>query len=202
MFTGGAVSTQRNEGINKHCKAGLSKSGDLAKVINEVNARIDYQEDRSLFQSTLQETDYKRMATSAQESFKHAYAAMQLVCSDFGRGLFNKQAGMIVHYKVVGQLHGACPEDSPEEVWNWAATTTFDAVTTLDKCDAFRSSSVKEFIHKHVSDADYVCYALQRQEAALNKAAPQIVVLYDKDQTSSEHAQYLKFFCTCGFSTR
>jgi hypothetical protein len=203
VFTAGALATSRNEGINKHVKRGLSKASSLVKVIHNLILRVEYQRDKSLFQDTFADMPFKEMVTSTIRSFALAYGVVLLQCSDYAVGRFCQQASLGVSaYKgpVVVQGNGA--EDSLECELEGDANTTFDATETLDKGDSVRSSSVNQFIVENVLDGDYVCYAVQRQEGAFSHVPPHIVVLYDRDHTATSHIQYLKFFCTCGFSTR
>jgi len=201
VFTAGAVATQRNEGINKHVKQGLSKRSNLEKVINNINKRVEYQADKSAFQETFANMPFKEMSSATARNFRLAFAALQKNCSDYAQGKFCQQASLSSSYKIVAECVGKCPDDSPDQELARAATANFDATGTLDQCDSFRSSSIKEFVTAHVPDNDFVCYAVQRIDGAYSHTAPQVVVLYCKDQTVSSHKQYLKF-CTCGFSTR
>jgi hypothetical protein len=195
VFTAGAVATQRNEGINRHVKKGLSKGSSLEKVIREVNKRVKYQADKSAFQETFALLPFKEMSSLTEKRFPLAFAALVKNCSDYAKGRFCQQASLgISAYKILGTCEGI-PEDSPDQELAWGEIT-------LDQCDSFRSSSIKEFVTDNVPDGDFVCYAVQRIEGAYCHTVPQIVVLYCKDDTAGSCNQYRKFFCTCGFSTR
>ena len=195
------MSTQRNEGINSHAKRNCSKKTSLKKLFTELIYLTEYQHDKSQFKNIMQDLNIKESATTASDNFKEAHALMHKHCSDYAMSRFFQQASVgSSSYKVVGKLVATCPEDSPDEVWTWAPpTTSFSALETLDKCDAHRSSSVRELIQEKVADNDYLCFAVQHERS---HAAPQIVVLHGRAETAGNNPQYLKFFCTCGFSTR
>ena len=213
-FTAGTVATSRNEGINKHVKTNLNQRSSLKTVVVEVNQRSAYQDAVSGHEDFLTQMNTKEAATSAAQCFPSVFKTIEQHCTKYTLSDFTVQARIgVTDYKLVGRLENECPENSPEHMPTWGgadwATTdeTHNALLNTDfaVCDFFRSTTITEFVANHVPDGDYVCYAVAHQRADTTKA-PQIVVLYGKHETSNEHEhnaiQYLKFFCTCGFSTR
>jgi hypothetical protein len=202
VFTAGAVSTQRNEGINKHVKSTLRKNSNVETVIAELRERDTYQHERSEYASTIQGMPYKDNGVAAKKHFCHAYEAVKASCSEYAHGVFCQQAASGVQdYKVAAWLQSTCPDETADVRWVPAGPLdNRSALTTLDKCDAYRCMSVTEYVTS-CRITDFVCFAVQVQSSLSVTAAPQFVVLHEKD-SSSTCSRYLRFFCTCGYSPR
>jgi hypothetical protein len=195
VFTAGATSTQRNEGINKHAKANLGKRASLVKVVKELTALAAHQAERSLLETVKAQMPYKEAVTIAEHTFGPAFVDISNKCSPYAKAKMVQQASFgISTYGAHRWDPGVCPEDSLEQV----GTDDHLGVNASDQCDSFRCSSAKAVVEEKRLQS-FLCYSVQPHATGLQKNPPQTVILYDKDKSST---QYLNFFCTCGESIR
>jgi hypothetical protein len=212
IFTAGTVATSRNEGINKHVKTNLNSKSSLLSVVREVNKRTAYQAVVATHEDLATQINTKEVVGSLARSFPRVYDTVKEHCSSYALSNLSLQARLgVSDYKLTARLENECPESSTAHTALWGSATwahTDDAHnmllnTEFTTCDLFRSRPITEFVAKYVPDGRFVCYAVEHHRAETTKV-PQIVVLYNKLEASGEHNthQFLKFFCTCGFSIR
>ena len=195
VFTAGAASTQRNEGMNKHVKTNLGKKASLPKVVTQLNTLSQKQGERSLLEVVKAQMPYKTSVTTAEHIFEHAFKDITKQCSPYAKAKTVQHAAFgISTYGAQRWDPGVCPEDSLEEVGN----DDHLGVHGADHCDSYRCNSPKAIIEEKGLQS-FICYTVQPEAASRNKNPPQTVILYDEDESST---QYLKFFCTCGESIR
>jgi hypothetical protein len=195
VFTAGALSTQRNEGINKHSKRTLSKNSVVGKVIKDLNIRDDLQEERTRFADLQGSVPYKEQGSAVRTHFGLVYDAMKESCSDFGIGMLIQQAGRgLTDYNVTASFNDVCNESE------WEATDIIcgQPLPSLDICDAARYASVTELVDEH-NIKEFVCYVVTPKATLSVNASPQFVVLHDKHEDGNH---FNNFFYTCGCSSR
>jgi hypothetical protein len=203
------VATSRNEGINKVVKRGLSLKSNFLKVVQTVHARLEAQDTKTGFADMKASIDFTGFSRLTAHIFKPVHEMISNNCSEYALGKFIVQAALGVgDYTLRAELVGECPENSPEHGLRFAGhdwpESNLNTVTqtSFDMCSHFRSGTITEYVAKHVHDKNFVCYAVAHLRAPPG-TAPQIVVLHGKHEAAANNmTQYMKFFCTCGFSVR
>ena len=102
VFTAGAKSTQRSEGMNRVIKTTLNKKSNLLSVVTAFDKQVFRQTERSQHAGHHQ-VHYTAVASLASTTFPVEVAAIRSSCSAYAVKLVETQmtAG-VAHYEILG----------------------------------------------------------------------------------------------------
>ena len=196
VFTAGAESTQRGEGLNFHIKKHLTASSSLKKVFDGVTNRVEWEHARQLRAKARNEVNYADMGSTASQMIPDIYQAAKVSLTNHGVELLITQVQASLKYVVYAQ-------DS-DDAEMYGPTISMDTREPGDYVDANlldlpRFKCLTEVIEANDVDDGYMALlATPRHTHAGHLKNPHWLLFSNKNDAGV----YSSFYCTCGCSIR
>ena len=186
-FTGGAESTQRGEGLNRHIKCHLDSRSSLMKVFTAVSIREEWEDARCQQAQVLLEVHAREQGSTARSLFPDIYEAAKRDLTTYALHMMCTQVQAAIKYQVI--------EDCEQPLDLDVSTPPDSQDPSLVDMPRYKSAS--ELLEAGGGSNDKVLCVTLRRCLPGHLKNPHFIVL--KQQVGQV---YTDFWCSCGSTIR